>query len=185
MESVLLKKLDWKLLVPELAMVLIRSQLLSMDYDPETQEYSFKKREVGKKKQTCKVTKATKTIVIQNFHSRSNRKAITGPGQTRAEKPEEDTCAAWSYFCCCEVLRKAFKKQECGRKDKHSMQGVLQVYATQVVIVRTVISTQITTRTRVIPSPNRPQSQNAPTNKERSPSHKRQNSISSVDSRIF
>lgn len=95
MESVLLKKLDWKLLVPELAMVLIRSQLLSMDYDPETQEYSFKKREVGKKKQTCKVTKATKTIVIQNFHSRSNRKAITGPGQTRAEKPEEDTCAAW------------------------------------------------------------------------------------------
>ena len=53
-----------------------------------------------------------------------------------------DSCQQWSYTCCCEVLRKAFKKQiESGRKDKHTIQGRLYVYQTQVLIVKTVIRT--------------------------------------------
>ena len=34
MESVLIRKLDWKLMLTEQAMVLIKSQLLSMEYNP-------------------------------------------------------------------------------------------------------------------------------------------------------
>ena len=51
LESVFLRKLSWDLLIPEQSMVLIRSQLLNLEYNTETHDYSFRKREIGKK--TC------------------------------------------------------------------------------------------------------------------------------------
>ena len=48
MESAMIRKLDWRLVLTEKAMVLIKSQLLSMEYNPETKEYSFKRRDLTK-----------------------------------------------------------------------------------------------------------------------------------------
>ena len=48
MESAMLRKLDWRLNLTDKAMVLIKSQLLSMEYNPETKEYSFKRRDLTK-----------------------------------------------------------------------------------------------------------------------------------------
>lgn len=55
LESAFLRKMDWNLLIPEENMKLLRSQLLSLNYNPETYEFSFKKSILGKK--TLKVNK--------------------------------------------------------------------------------------------------------------------------------
>ena len=49
LESAFLRKMDWNLLIPEENMKLLRSQLLSLNYNPETYEFSFKKSILGKK----------------------------------------------------------------------------------------------------------------------------------------
>lgn len=153
MESAMLRKLDWKLMLTEQAMVLIKSQLLSMEYNSETKEYNFKRREIAKKKTIGNSNSAPKSTTIYNFHSRAEKKFF--PGSRRLDG---DSCEQWDFICCCEVLSKAHRKNEdpSSLRNKKTIQGVLSIYQTRIFIVRTV--TQITTRIRVIPSQERPQS---------------------------
>ena len=115
-------------------MKLIRSQLLSLDYDPETNTFSFKKEVLGKK--TCTKTrpcqpdskkrlmskpeeklsgkdKHVKTVVLTNYHSKTYRKHKHDDG---------DSCESWKFLCSCEIIRKAWSKDsEPKHEDKHKI----------------------------------------------------------------
>ena len=180
----MIRKLDWRLVLTEKAMVLIKSQLLSMEYNSETKEYNFKRRELTKQKAIGSSNSVRSSPIIKNFHSRAEMKLLPG-----SRMPDGDSCQQWDFICCCEVLNKAHKKSEDPQsvRNKKTIQGVLSIYQTRVFIVRTEIRTRITTRIRVLPSQERPQSQRAEETKRQKtpPLQSRTQSISSIDSRVF
>ena len=133
LESAFLRKMSWNLLIPEQNMKLIRSQLISLDYNPETNEFRFKKAVLGKatyknsknedvehKKRPTKKgneiqsknAQKVKTVVLTNYHSKTYR---------RHKHDDGDSCEAWKFLCSCEIIRKAWNKQtdEPKHEDKH------------------------------------------------------------------